>query len=104
MWRARSRCSQVFIEMSERFDGGRFEAPRDYAKAVRGVRLRRRRSRVPWIYLVYHVRSARTRAGGGKPDAAAGRSHASSSTLGNDDEPAALRFALSAQECGNIQR
>jgi large subunit ribosomal protein L15 len=40
----------------------------------------------------------------GQADAAAGRSHASSSTLGNDDEPAALRFALSAQECGNIQR
>src|SRR3954466_15288456 len=101
MWRARSRRSQVFIEMSERFDGGRFEAPRDYAKAVRGVRLRRRRSRVPWIYLVYHVRSARTRAGG-KPDGAAGRSHASSSTLGNNDEPVALRFALAAQECGNV--
>jgi hypothetical protein len=46
--------------MSERLDGGRFEAPRDYTGAVRGVRLRRRRSRVPWIYLVYHVQSTTT--------------------------------------------
>src|SRR3954452_16508730 len=102
MWRARSRCSQVFIEMSERFDGGRFEAPRDYAEAVRGVRLRRRPSRLPWIYLVYHLRSARSRATEGKPDAVAGRIHASSSTLGNNDEPASLRFSLAAQEGGNV--
>lgn len=26
------------------------------AHAVRGIQLRRRRSRVPWIYLLYHVR------------------------------------------------
>jgi hypothetical protein len=32
-------------------------------KIVRGITLKRRRSRVPWIYLVYHARPARLRAG-----------------------------------------
>lgn len=27
-----------------------------HAVSVRGIQLRRRRSRVPWIYLLYHVR------------------------------------------------
>ncbi|HEU4937468.1 MAG TPA: hypothetical protein VFT39_13485, partial [Vicinamibacterales bacterium] len=45
--------------MSKRYDGGRAGAPCDYTGAVRGLRLTRRRSRVPWIYLVYHARSIR---------------------------------------------
>lgn len=42
--------------MAERIDGGRFDAPPGtYVDAVRGIPLKRRRSRVPWIYLVYHA-------------------------------------------------
>src|SRR3954470_22334602 len=65
MSRARSRCSQVFIEMSKRVDGGRDGAPCDYIGAVRSMRLRRRRSRVPWIYLVYHAAPGGRHAGDG---------------------------------------
>jgi hypothetical protein len=43
--------------MAKRLDGERVDALNDYIGAVRGIRLRRRRSRVPWIYLVYHARS-----------------------------------------------
>ncbi|HSC30067.1 MAG TPA: hypothetical protein VLD67_22495 [Vicinamibacterales bacterium] len=37
--------------------GGRAERPwnAEPLDLVRGIRLRRRRSRVPWIYSVYHV-------------------------------------------------
>jgi len=45
--------------MSKRLDEERVGAPCDYIGAVRGIRLRRRRSRVPWIYLVYHARTSR---------------------------------------------
>jgi len=48
--------------MTERRDGGRFDAPRGSVGAVRRIRLSRRRTRVPWIYLVYHARRRRGRA------------------------------------------
>src|SRR5882672_3755709 len=62
MSRARSRYSQVFIEMADRIDGGRRCAAPDHGDnpgPVRGIKLTRRRTRVPWIYLVYHARSRR---------------------------------------------
>ena len=45
--------------MPERKYGGRREVPLENVGnrgAIRGLALRRRRSRVPWIYLVYHDR------------------------------------------------
>jgi len=46
--------------MAKRLDEERVGALNDYIGAVRGIRLRRRRSRVPWIYLVYHAPSRRS--------------------------------------------
>ena len=53
------------IDMPERNDAGERHGPLRITGApglVRGVRLRRRRSRVPWIYLVYHADRAASRA------------------------------------------
>jgi len=48
--------------MTVRIDGSRRGAAPDYSEnsgAVRRMRLARRRTRVPWIYLVYHARPRR---------------------------------------------
>jgi hypothetical protein len=67
------------MKMAERVDGGpRSAAPNhgDNLGAVRRIRLTRRRTRVPWIYLVYHAQrraSARVRRSGRIQEPAAAR-------------------------------
>ena len=54
--RARSRCGQFFMEMT--------------TETVRELLLKRRRARLPWVYLVYHRHGRPTGQSGGSALAA----------------------------------
>src|SRR5215216_3291981 len=57
---ARSRCCHCFIRYC---DVTVLAEPGNEKTLVRELRLRRRRSRVPWVYVVYQLRSGRARTG-----------------------------------------
>src|SRR5688572_24781884 len=87
MSRARSRRSGFFIDMRSRLKLGRGMPGKNdvTVEAVRAVELRRRRSRLPWIYVVYH-------AGLRHPEGAAGRSCAATRSLQVAVAESATRF------------
>src|SRR5215208_4802284 len=92
---ARSRCCQCFIRYC---DVTVLAEPGNGTTVVRELRLRRRRSRVPWVYVVYQLRGGRARADNRESADPAALSH-------HDTVPSAHGgSALPTQKRGHVER
>ena len=73
----------------------------DQVPTIRETELKRRRSRVPWIYLVYHWPPTRLRRGGGAPPHTGLPRRSGDAAKAGDD---GLPFLLPPQERRHVER